>query len=49
MTTTMTTDEGQACIVVAVDHWTSECVSIHAVLSSVIPEIAVTIWVACRR
>jgi hypothetical protein len=49
MTTTMTTDEGQACIFVAVDHWTSECVGIHAVLNSLIPEIAVTISVACRR
>ncbi len=30
MTTTVTTDEGQVCVFVAVDHCTSECIGIHA-------------------
>lgn len=30
MTTTITTDEGQACVFVAIDHCTAECVGIHA-------------------
>jgi transposase InsO family protein len=30
MTTTVTTGEGQACVFVAVDHCTSECIGIHA-------------------
>jgi putative transposase len=33
MTTTVTTEEGQVCVFVAVDHCTSECVGIHAALS----------------
>ena len=30
MTTTLTTEEGQVCVFVAVDHCTSECIGIHA-------------------
>jgi transposase InsO family protein len=30
MTTTVTTDEGQVCVFIAVDHCTAECVGIHA-------------------
>jgi putative transposase len=30
MTTTITTEEGQVCVFVAVDHCTSECIGIHA-------------------
>jgi transposase InsO family protein len=30
MTTTVTTEEGQVCVFVAVDHCTSECIGIHA-------------------
>ena len=33
MTTTVTTEEGQVCVFVAVDHCTSECIGIHASLS----------------
>ena len=33
MTTTVTTDEGQVCVFVAVDHCTAECVGIHAAKS----------------
>jgi hypothetical protein len=33
MTATVTTDEGQVCVFVAVDHCTSECIGIHASLS----------------
>jgi putative transposase len=33
MTTTITTEEGQVCVFVAVDHCTSECIGIHASLS----------------
>jgi transposase InsO family protein len=33
MTTTVTTDEGQVCVFVAVDHCTAECIGIHASLS----------------
>jgi transposase InsO family protein len=30
MTTTVTTDEGQVCVFIAVDHCTAECVGVHA-------------------
>jgi transposase InsO family protein len=30
MTTTVTTDEGQVCVFIAVDHCTAECIGIHA-------------------
>lgn len=30
MTTTVTTDEGQVCVFIAVDHRTAECIGIHA-------------------
>ena len=30
MTTTVTTEEGQVCVFVAVDHCTAECIGIHA-------------------
>ena len=30
MTTTVTTDEGQVCVFIAVDHCTAECTGIHA-------------------
>jgi transposase InsO family protein len=30
MTTTVTIDEGQVCVFIAVDHCTAECISIHA-------------------
>jgi putative transposase len=30
MTTTVTTEEGQVCVFIAVDHCTSECIGIHA-------------------
>ena len=33
MTTTVTTEDGQVCVFVAVDHCTSECIGIHASLS----------------
>src|SRR3954463_10418901 len=33
MTTTVTIEEGQVCVFVAVDHCTSECIGIHASLS----------------
>jgi transposase InsO family protein len=33
MTTTVTNGEGQVCVFVAVDHYTSECIGIHASLS----------------
>src|SRR5262245_50416519 len=33
MTTTVTTEEGQVCVFVAVDHCTAECIGIHASLS----------------
>jgi transposase InsO family protein len=33
MTTTVTTDEGQVCVFIAVDHCTAECVGIHASVS----------------
>src|SRR5262249_57755732 len=33
MTSTVTTQEGQVCVFVAVDHCTSECIGIHASLS----------------
>jgi transposase InsO family protein len=33
MTSTVTTEEGQVCVFVAVDHCTSECIGIHASLS----------------
>jgi hypothetical protein len=35
MTSTVTTDEGQVCVFVAVENWTSECVGIQTVLNSV--------------
>jgi hypothetical protein len=38
MTSTVTTDEGQICHFVAVDHCACACIGIHAVLSSVILE-----------
>ncbi len=30
MTTTVTTDEGQVCVFIAVDHCTAECIGVHA-------------------
>jgi transposase InsO family protein len=30
MTTTVTTDDGQVCVFIAVDHCTAECIGIHA-------------------
>jgi putative transposase len=33
MTTTVTTDEGQVCVFIAVDHCTAECIGIHAAKS----------------
>ena len=33
MTTTVTIDEGQVCVFIAVDHCTAECVGIHAAKS----------------
>jgi transposase InsO family protein len=33
MTTTVTTEEGQVCVFVAVEHCTSECIGVHASLS----------------
>jgi transposase InsO family protein len=33
MTTTVTTEEGQVCVFVAVDHCTAECIGFHASLS----------------
>jgi hypothetical protein len=33
MATTVTTEDGQVCVFVAVDHCASECIGIHASLS----------------
>jgi transposase InsO family protein len=33
MTTTVTTDEGQVCVFIAVDHCTAECIGVHAAKS----------------